>query len=404
MPDLANAENSYLETTSHFRLWRSFDLVSAFFSLAGIVFSTIDYELNYSSRRNYSNCEANPIGGHSLRYFTAISTFAAIATLMYRYYEKLRWKIKVFCLPRDHIYISSKKKNIILMCVEISVLCLFPYPNYEKNIYIPLRIHFQTIHTCYTLSEVLYVLMFLRFFIILRALINYSSFQNERGRAYCQANKVKPNLRFLAKCLVAQDPIFFISGLAVLSLFILALTFRVFERPTDDISNFFYSNPMTAIWFMVENMTTLGYGDYYPITYPARIISVAGYCVGAIIFALMILSMQEHVQLTRNQGLVYNSIIKMPQSALIITSCVKYYLAKKRLGSDSSEVIMLYLDLQNNISKYRMLKAKTEVKPKKELLEIRNNIKKLHLQVRKINKTVSEAVDCLLVPDSLVIN
>ena len=148
---------------------------------------------------------------------------------------------------KDNSYISGRNKNLLMMLFEILLLCIFPYPGYEKKIFIPLRIHFQTIDACYNLGEILYCLMFLRFFIILRALINYSQFQNDRGREYCQSNNVKSNLRFLIKCLVQMHPIRFIVCIAITSLFILSITFRIFERPVDDYSNLYYNNPMNAI-------------------------------------------------------------------------------------------------------------------------------------------------------------
>ena len=386
---------SYIKSRNHFRLWRSFDLLSAFFSLVGIMFATLEYELNYSSDRTYENCRTNPIDSYDLRYFVVFSTFAAIGFLVPRYIEKLRWKKRIYFLPRDYDFIAGRKKNFILMGLEILVLCIFPYPHVDRNIYIPLRLHLQTLHTCYTLSEILYCLMFLRFFIILRALINLSKFQDDRGRAYCQSNQVKPNIRYLIKCLVAHDPIFFISGIAILSLFILSLTFRIFERPADELSHFFYGNPMTAIWFMLENMTTLGYGDLYPITYPGRIITVLGYCVGAVIFSLMIISLQRNVQLNTNQAKVHKSIIKIPYSALLIKYCIKHYATKKKFGPNHNLSTITYLNLKSKIKEYRILKATNEEPVSRDILTLKRTVSEVKDQVKEIDQALTLAIENL---------
>ena len=395
LSDNFEAFGSYIKSRNHFRLWRSFDLLSAFFSLVGLIFATLEYEVNYSSDRTYENCKINPIDSYTLRYFIVFSTFASIGFLIPRYIEKLRWKKRIFFLPRDYDFIAGRKKNLTLMGIEILVMCVFPYPHVEANIYVPLRIHFQTLSTCYTLGEILYCFMFLRFFIILRALINYSQFQDDKGRAYCQHNQVKPNLRFLIKCLVANDPIFFISGIAVLSLFILAMTFRIFERPVDGISHLFYGNPMTAIWFMLENMATLGFGDLYPVTYPGRIVTVSGYCVGAVIFSLMIISLQRNVQLNSNQAKVHKNIIKIPYSALLIKCGIKYYATKKKLGSNHDLSQVSYLDLKRKIKEYRILKASNEEPVNRDVLVLKRNMTKVKEKIKEIDQVVSNAIDVL---------
>ena len=391
LSDSPSPVKSHFKSRKLFKLWRSFDFASAMFSLSGIIFATIDYEINYSFTRNYYNCEVKNVS-YILKYLIVCTTFIAIVNLLFRYNEKLKWKRSILYFPNTQSYISGRNKNLMLMIFEIFILCIFPYPHYEKKVLVPIRFHFDTFNTCYNLSEILYCLMFLRVFFILRAFINFSSFQNDRGRRFCQEYGVNPNIRFLIKCLVTKHPIYFISGIAILSLFILSLTLRIFERPVDDLSLFYYSNPMDAIWCMIETMMTMGYGDCYPITYPGRIISVGGYCAGSVIFTLMIVSLQKNVILDKNQKNVFKYVIQIPHSALIIKSAVKYYVAKKKLGKEHPLVSVYYLRMKNNINNYKAVKTITHEKPNKNLDELKKNILNVKSQVKLIDRTVSDAI------------
>ena len=103
---------------------------------------------------------------------------------------------------------QKKYKNTtkLSMIAEVIVVLLFPYPYYDINIYIPLRYNFHTITTCYKLSDFLYCVMFLRFYLLIRAISNYSMFQNEMARIYIAKYNIRPSLLFSCKCMLLAYP------------------------------------------------------------------------------------------------------------------------------------------------------------------------------------------------------
>ncbi|OMJ75843.1 hypothetical protein SteCoe_24901 [Stentor coeruleus] len=384
------------ESKRLFRLWRSYDLASAVLIMTGLALSTLDYEINYSPTRSYRNCHINTMTTQVFRYLSSICSLVAIICILLRYFEKLRWKHRVSYFNKKSDSIAGVRKSVVFMCIEIIVVSILPYPHVDGNVYVPLRFNHDTITICYKLSEILYCLMFLRFFIMVRALINFSSFQNDEGRECCKDFRVKPNMRYLAKCLWTRYPVYFLTGIAVLSLFIFALTLRVFERVTDDLSHMYYSNPMNALWFMVENMTTLGYGEFYPYTYPARIVCVLSYFAGSIIFALFVSAMQQHVDLDIHQRRVYKHVMKIPLAATMIKNCLRYYLWKKRLGTENDICKLHFKALEKSIDDMKSVKSTFHTKQNKRIHDLRKNVKLLNCQVSAIDRLVTSTLDTLV--------
>jgi hypothetical protein len=393
----SNTFKTHSESRKLFKLWRSYDLASSVFSFLGLVIATLNYELSFSPSRDFNNCQISSLKSSDvLKMIIAFATFVSILCLGQRYLYKIRWKRKVYYKGKDKDYKKTKIKNFFFFIGEVGMLCVFPYPNVEKKVFVPIRFNFETFLTCYNLSEILYSFMFVRVLLILRALINYSSFQNSKARALCRDYKVKANLRFLVKCLLMKHPMFFIFGMAVLWLFVFALTFRIFERPVDDLSNFLYENPMTAIWFMVENMTTLGYGDFYPVTYPSRIISVLSYLIGAVIFSFMIVSLQKNVDLDIHQVKVFKYVVKIPFAINVIKKSLEYFISKKKLGPNHQQSLKLFESLLKIIKKFKKIRIDYQTKENRSLHDLKKSVKVIANQVKSIDKVVSSAIEEVL--------
>ena len=68
-----------------------------------------------------------------------------------------------------------------------------------------------------------------------------------------------------------------------------AYTIRIFERPYWHQSGLLnFSDIGQAIWLVVISMTTVGYGNMYPVTMPGRSIMLVAIIYGAFLLALLI--------------------------------------------------------------------------------------------------------------------
>ena len=374
-----------------FHIWRAFDLCAACFLMLGIVFSTLSYEMNYAKDRTYSNCNENDIHTEIFRYFTALTSLISLVFMSLRYYYKDLWLTSLHRI--DNIRIggtvyrrdSTRRRRQFIM--DVLIILIFPYPWLEFYIHVPLRHNFHTISTCYTAAELLYCLMLLRFFYVLRAIANYSRFQDEMARVYCREYKVRANFMFSIKCLLINHPWELILFIALFNLFFSAMAYRVFERPLDAFSKEYYSKPMTAIWYMLENVSTLGYGELYPYSYPARTVSVLAYLAGAILFALMIIKLQDSSNLNDNEIKVFESVLKSKIAASVVRLGITYLIVRNKKGLGHPISIKLYFDLRRAIEEFKDCREEIDKSNVKEkgIERLRNEIEKTKMQVKVCN-------------------
>ena len=65
---------------------------------------------------------------------------------------------------------------------------------------------------------------------------------------------------------------------------------RIFERPLFEHSALDFSSYGNAMWTVILTMTTVGYGDYYPVTVAGRVIGFIVCIWGICSVALMVTS------------------------------------------------------------------------------------------------------------------
>ena len=117
------------------------------------------------------------------------------------------------------------------------LLLIQPYPGMHVRVNIPFKYLDESLTTCYTLSELFYCIMFLRLLLLVRAIANYTPYENYVARRYCHRYGVRPNMRFSFKCMMKMYPmpiVVFVIGIP--SMIILGCMVRLFERPLIDLT------------------------------------------------------------------------------------------------------------------------------------------------------------------------
>ena len=104
----------------------------------------------------------------------------------------------------------------------------------------------------------------------------------------------KINFNFFIRCLFAEKAlktVFFIILATILSF---SFSIRVFEfdNPFDN-----FSSMSNVIWFSCITMTTVGYGDYLPISLYGRVLSFCLGVIGVLITYLITVILGEKLNL-----------------------------------------------------------------------------------------------------------
>lgn len=367
--------DTFRESKKLFYDWSSSEALCAFFAVIGVIAATFDYEFTFDDGRTNENCHIKSMPLDPFKIIVLISTLVSLFYLLLGRYHKIIWISYM-----NHAYSGIPIAPITLKSyltsfkwyrlVEILMLLIIPYPQMNFNLYLPLRYEFEMHTLCYKASEIAYLVMFLRVEIVLRAISLFSPYEDHLARTYCRRYKVPADARFGIKCLIAQFPLYVIIISAMVAMILLSTIFRILERPMDNLTTYYYSDYLNAIWFLFENMSTLGYGEYLPVSDFGRVVSVIGYFIGTSLFSLMVITMQEKIELNIPQSKAFTKIYKSNVASEAIAAGIRFYLAKKKFGRNSQA------------AKYR----------KKKLRRICKEMKNKRIEVEELSKGNDEAV------------
>ena len=369
------------------------EIFVSIFSVFGIISASVDYEKGYSLNRNHSNCFENPI--QIYRYFTLIFTLIAIFFLVLRHNSKVKWWNKAeFTYYSNQTAASHKRRNSLIsirLLIEIILLIVFPYP-YLKGTFtymetLPLYSNEKlnnSIELCYNISEIFYGFMFFRVFFIIRTCFNFTQYQDDHARFYCNKYKTIANLRFTIKCIIKIYPIRMVCIITIVSICVLGLVVRVIERPFSDTSRMNFASFENGLWACAVSITAVGYGYVYPTTSIGRIIAISCAMWGVCIFSVIVFTLKRMLILDKDQRQAFNSIKQTRSAASVIIACLTYQIYKKKYGRNSLEA-RAKIEIV-----YSKLKDFNETM--KKLKEVDNFIKDLHQasRFRNVTKEVNE--------------
>lgn len=387
-----------------FENWRSSELAASGFAVLSLVFATLDYELYYSDSRTHKNCSVKSYND-TFRYLIVVCSFVSMVFLFLRHYVKSIWKNYLLQIEgasgaisatfiADYIKQYKKKSRVFkpIFYAEMILMVIQPYPALHVKINMPFRYQDEYMQTCYNLSEIFYCVMFLRLLLLFRAIANFTPYENYVARRYCHRYNVKPNMRFSFKCMMKMYPmpiVVFVIGIP--SMIVLGCMVRIFERPLIDLSLKEWDDPMNGIWFMFATMSTIGYGDYIPISYLGRTVAVFGYIVGGFIFALIMVSVQKEIALSENQTKAFTTVLLTDKAARTIQAFMKFLLKRKRTG-DSPSTRRKFKKLKEAIKHFKMKKEELDelrTQNDYEIIQLKNSVKVIREELTEVYKKIN---------------
>ena len=323
-------------------LWRSCESWTAFFATFSLVPATVDYELRYSQYRDNSNCATRSDISHVFRWLTLFLTIPAAFFLILRYLSKRQWLLlKTSHLPKAQRSIRNYSRWSLLLltlCLELLVLVLFPYPSFsdfhitlpEQNMSAPEGTSFPSAPDCFLLAEVLYCLMFLRAFFLVRALLNYSGFNDSMARRICSLSDTSPNLGFNIRTMARGHPWVFLAAVIGLCWVTFSQLMRVVERPYANISTCDFASVFNAQWFTVATLDNAPYGDYWPQTHVGRgisyIMAVISMCIVSVAYTLM----SDFLEMSSREKDAFEQVASSRLAVRAIEAAYIYHRAKAR--------------------------------------------------------------------------
>ena len=117
----------------------------------------------------------------------------------------------------------------------------------------------------------------------------------------CKLHGCEASYEYALKCLFHDKPLFLILIGIGSSIFILGFAIQVCERPLAR-SQYLPTNLgiyANAIWLTVETMTTVGFGDFYPLTIFGRIVLLVIMVWGIFIVPIMVVVVTNTLQMEK---------------------------------------------------------------------------------------------------------
>lgn len=324
--------------------WQACETTAAIFSGLSLIPATLDYELRYAKNRDHSNCLSNSFPD-VYRWLVLALTLSALFFLGRSYILKRHWLMLKFS-RRSYAqqlirYYRKWKFLTVRLVVEMLLLCIFPYPilpevplMMEERLMISLSTPAANpvVNYCLLLSELLYCLMVIRVFFVLRAFLNYSIFADSTARRICAQFGEMADFSFNVRAMARKDPHLFILALIVILAFVFTIPIRTLERPYQEVVHLDWGGVINSMWFTATTLDISPYGDYFTNTHPGRVFSyilaILCLCLTSIAYTLMF----DYVDMSSNEMYVYESIQASRLAAKVIE---RWYIYRKTLRTQT---------------------------------------------------------------------
>jgi hypothetical protein len=124
-------------------------------------------------------------------------------------------------------------------------------------------------------------------------------------------NGFETNSYFAIKAYMKWMPMAFLTCCCAFSIFYFGLAVRNFEKPlivTDKYSHHF-RNHWNAFWQVILTMTTVGYGDIYPLTTAGRLATIIACIWGMFVVSTITATLTNIISLSKEEDAVYGEVI-----------------------------------------------------------------------------------------------
>lgn len=405
-PEPADPINHIAHSKKLFDTWLFYRLIYSVFAVLAIIPAAIDYELSFdnSQSRTPDHCVQNEDVSPLWKILTVVFSFAAISQLItYRIYF-FEWKRH---LPKTYKDLPPMKQLALLdylnlrkpfkatdylgeeVPLTVLLLLINPYPYLEFVFCLDQKMNYENVPVCYFASEILYAIMYLRFYLLVTGIFNYGKYFNPIAMRIGDKHGVRVTSNFAIKCYVNRKSLQMLLFLFLIpAVFVFGLLMRIFERPMR-MSNMDFDYAPNAWWNIIITMTTVGYGDTFPYTNIGRLVVAASAFWGGIILSLTFSTMSTFLQLKSNEQKALNSILITSVACDAISSVVSNKRGKvkdtKNLWGKVRERLIVLKEYKQDLLNSDQLSESTE--------NISIRLFELETKTDKIKKLLNELHD-----------
>jgi Ion channel len=219
-------------------------------------------------------------------------------------------------------YRKSKKSLLI----NVVTFLIVPYLNTDITVCDPIP---YTV-ACYSITELIIMLMFFRVFFFIGALVQFSIFYSLYDpEIFTEFSPIV----FTLKCLYSKQRGRCALGLFLLIIALFAYLFKIMESTENSRNE--YESYMESLWYSFNTGITLGMGGIYPKSTLGRFCSISLIVMGGTISCYFFLSVGGNCTLGYTEFIVYKDINIADKAAKLIKSFL--VLKKSEFNSEKAK-------------------------------------------------------------------
>ena len=362
-----------------------------------VILSIISSLIYYETRNCLKSCEEKKDTKNDTMNLSllvcSISNLLFIFALIPKYihYFKLYICAKYIC------YINKFYETDLIYYLIIEIILAIFHPNsLLKNKYVTCKKSWNIINVDYYVNDFLIVINVIRAFYLIEIYIFCSNFYNARSDRVCKLMAKHLNFFFAFKCLLIKNTITTLTTVTIILIFIFSYSLKIIESPisiknNDSINN--YNSFMNCFWNVFVTITTVGYGDYYPIDFLGRFITFFIALSGNLLVALIIFSFQNKTELSIDEKNALNFIQRLEQKDNIKRLAASYFKSNFNFVIMKRKLIRDELDVNKKNKKKIIELAKDSFEKRKKFKEALHTYHvsfKMEEDVDKVKKKISK--------------
>lgn len=345
VPQAERKQSEIVRSKFLFDRWRYFRIAAALVGSLSIVPGIIDYEFRYNMDRDYKVCSQHDDFTMIPRILMLVFSYTAILLLIPYRIAYLEWKMHK---PRTYMELPSQKKIPLQEVIEarqkphwteyfggdtvpsIILYQILPYPGLEITLTTGQERNYVSQEVCYYLAEVLYTISYLRVIVLALALFYFGKYSNQVSIRQCEKFGVNPGIGFSFKCYLNERPMFMvICFLLIPCVVIFGIMVHVFERPMHmDLNDYDYLG--NCMWNVFITMSTVGYGDQFPITLGGRTTLALSAFAGGIVLSMTFVAIGGYLNLSADEAAVLDEVDLSFAAAQAIHGAYQFSIKEKK--------------------------------------------------------------------------
>ena len=328
----------------------------------------------------------------------SITTVLLLVCVIWRTLKELRFEQAKGIFSYQDTIFTTKKYNVLIVELAIN----FIHPSYGLDTYsfsVDDDNH-APIH--YTYIGVISIIMLVRIYHFIRFVSVIQQYRSPRSQRLCQMNGCRAGTWYSVKCLIQESPNVSMTVMMIGGILVFAYPLRIFERSAgQDFAS--YEN---SAWCIILTMTTVGYGDYFPLTDAGRLIVFFACIWGVVVVSLIVVTLSNQLILDcgeENSLLILKRLRfkeEMKQvAAFVLTSAMKYRNLMKINPNDKGKLEMQLGKFRYYLNEFRQFRIKQrslyefdsfEDRVETKMLKVIEDMDEIQQLKTQINHVISE--------------